>query len=91
MHNTRENTHIKNIIFHTHTYTVYTYTHNIPQNTPPEHTLINRPFGTHSGVIPEHRIRDMLEHTIIEHTHIYYIYYILYIKKIKYKNKLHPR
>ena len=77
MHNTRENTHIKNIIFHTHIYTVYTYTHNIPPKHPPEHTLINSSFGTHSGVISEHRIRDMLEHTIIEHTHIYYIYYIL--------------
>jgi len=49
MHNTRENTQIKNIIFHTHIYTVYTYTHNIPPKHPPEHTLINRSFGTHSG------------------------------------------
>jgi len=77
MHNTRENTHIKNIIFHTHIYKCTHYTHNIPPKHPPEHTLINRSFGTHSGVISEHRIRDMLEHTITEHTQYLYILYTI--------------
>ena len=76
----------KNIFYSTHIYTQCThYTHQYTPKTPPEHTLINSSFGTQSGVISEHRIRDMLEHTIIEpHSYILYILYTI-DKKIKYK------
>ena len=77
MHNTRENTHIKNIIFHTHMYTVYTpHTQYTPKH-PPGHTLINSSFGTRSGSFQNTEFGTCKTHDYRTHSYILYILYTI--------------